>query len=176
MPRDFRRERWLSEALKRHQQSRDAPAKKRSRLRTDVLSIHGLNVLNEWCQERAIELLFIREANGTWCHERRTVFVTNTASPEYQLIIALHECGHAVVETMESQEFIDRYGNGYLAAPEDDTPFAHRIECLSEEFEAWNRGWELAKELELFVDRTAFITCRNRCLKNYVRWTLRIGK
>jgi hypothetical protein len=174
MPRDFDKERWLSEALRRYLRSKDTPTKRKRRLRSDVLAIDGLDKLTCWCKSQAIDFLFVNEPSGTWSTDARTVYVTCNASPTYQLIIALHECGHALVETINEEEFAERYSNGYMS--EESTAFSHRIECLAEEIEAWYRGWDLARELGMSIDRDVFIACRNKLLKSYVHWTLRLHK
>ena len=87
------------------------------------------------------------------------------------MIVLLHECGHHLIGVNDDH---DRFGMGYPQSdPEITKTFHHRVSCLEEEMEAWHRGWKLAKRLNLTVDRDVFDAMRLKCIRSYIKWTVK---
>ena len=172
MPRSFDKERWLTEATDCYTRtSQHDKHRALSKLRTDLECIDGLGRLDKWCMSQDMVIKFVSAASGMWSSEFRTVFVTTNAKPEYQLILTLHECGHMLVESYDTDEYLERYGNGYISALKlSQHSFIHRVDCLAEEFEAWHMGWDLSKKLGIELDREAFVRWRNSSLRSYIKW------
>jgi hypothetical protein len=137
----------------------------------DALYIDKLQRLIKWCAYRKLEVVFGKRENGVYYPESKEMVITGRAAPEKQLHYILHECGHHLIGMKEQHE---RFGMGY---PQQDAAITrtllHRIACLEEEFEAWHRGWKLAKRLRLGVDREEFDKTRLDCVRSYVKWTAR---
>ena len=87
----------------------------------------------------------------------------------------LHECGHHLIGMKEHHE---RFGQGYPLGndPAVAKTKAHKVACLEEEFEAWHRGWKLARRLGLAITRSDFDELRIECLKSYIDWAARAYK
>ena len=50
--------------------------------------------------------------------------------------------------------------------------FQHRLACLEEEMEAWQRGRNLAKKLKLRINDDVLELIRINCLKSYAKWAV----
>ena len=173
MPREFDKKRWLSESLKRYTRTSNKNSLAPLRLRKDIESIDGLSKIVEWCEAQDVSVKFVSEAGGSWAGESRTVYITTRATPEFQLILALHECGHLLVESFEESDFLERFGDGKNVSFAQKKNIQHRVDCVSEEFEAWHQGWKLVKLLGLHVDRTTFLRWKNKLLRSYMIWATR---
>jgi hypothetical protein len=140
-----------------------------------MLTIEHLQKIVDWCESRHLNVVFEKRFAGVYVMETQTIHLTTHVRPEKQLHYLLHEVGHFLIGMKPDHE---RFGNGY---PQGENPKhiksdVHKIACLEEEFEAWHRGWKLAKRLRLSLDRTSFDRTRIECLKSYVGWTHRRGK
>lgn len=135
----------------------------------DVSFTKRLETIVGWCASKGIEVSFGKKPGGTYHTSEKRITIVGRASPEKQVYMLLHECGHHLVGYTEEDE---RFGMGYphLEDSAVNTTFHHKLACLEEEIEAWNRGWRLAKRLGLGLDRGDFDRVRLACLKSYVRW------
>lgn len=139
----------------------------------DVLAIRDLETLVSWCRDKKLKVLFAKKSNGTYHSQSKEIIISNRFSPRNQLIVLLHECGHHLIGVNDDH---DRFGMGYPQSdPEVTKTFHHRVSCLEEEMEAWHRGWKLAKRLELTIDRKVFDVMRLKCIRSYIKWTLKPG-
>jgi hypothetical protein len=135
----------------------------------DMLYIEKLAAVNSWCEARSMRIVFAKKSAGVYDPDSKVITLSGRASPERQLHYLLHECGHHLIGMEEHHE---RFGKGYPRSgePRADNNYEHRMACLEEEFEAWHRGWRLAKRLRLEVDREEFDKTRLDCLKTYISW------
>jgi hypothetical protein len=137
----------------------------------DVLAIGALTSLVEWCKEKKLKVFFAKKQNGAYHSARREVHISSRLSLKNQVVVLLHECGHHLIGVNESH---DRFGMGYPQSdPEVTKTFHHRVACLEEEMEAWYRGWRLANRLGISVDRESFDAMRLKCIRSYIKWTLK---
>jgi hypothetical protein len=139
----------------------------------DVLAIGDLTLLTDWCAERKVKVSFLKKQNGTYHSASKEITISSRLSPRNQVIVLLHECGHHLIGPSGDS---DRFQMGYAQSdPEVTKTFHHRVACLEEEMEAWHRGWRLAGRLGLRVDREIFDQYRLKCLRSYIKWTIKPG-
>jgi hypothetical protein len=48
----------------------------------------------------------------------------------------------------------------------------YKINVLYEEFEAWKEGYNIAKELGLYIDKRKYELLKTKCLVTYLSWAL----
>lgn len=135
----------------------------------DIVSIQRLEILVAWCTSRGLSVKFAKKKGATYHTGEKTITVAGRMSPERQVFFLLHECGHHLIGYTEYDE---RFGRGYPMHddPNINSTFHHKMACLEEEIEAWNRGWRLAKRLRLGLNRESFDEVRVECLRTYVSW------
>ena len=141
----------------------------------DMLYIEKLAAVVDWAAGKGMSVVLSRRVSAAYDPNSKTITISGRASPERMLHYLLHECGHHLIGMEEHHE---RFGKGYPRAGSRGVVNgrAHRIACLEEEFEAWHRGWKLARRLDLDVDRDEFDRTRTECLRTYVAWAGGKGK
>ena len=136
----------------------------------DVLYANKIKIVVGWCASKKLDVRFGKTAGAIYDGPTRTIRISGRASPEKQLYYLLHERGHHLIGFAEGD---DRFSLGYLCVddPAINATFQHRLACLEEEIEAWDRGWRLSKRLNLNINRAEFDKLRIVCLRSYIRWT-----
>jgi hypothetical protein len=174
--REFDLEVWKERAWTRYCRAHvAAPSNKESELAwaLEVLAISDLSKLVDWCKERKLKVGFAKKPNGTYHSQSKEIIISSRLSIRNQVTVLLHECGHHLIGINDDH---DRFGMGYPQSdPEITKTFHHRVSCLEEELEAWHRGWKLSKRLDLRIDRDHFDSIRLKCIRSYVKWTLKPG-
>jgi IrrE N-terminal-like domain len=166
----FDRDLWWGRAWDRHRRAllRDGanPFLITQRWAREALSVADLQSVVNWCEARGINVQFAKKVAAVFDQNTRTITVSSRLSPDRQLHVLLHECGHVLVGDNP------RFAAGYPTIPEkgEKLNFSNRLACLEEEIEAWNRGWNLARRLGLRVDPLGFEKTRTECLRTYVKW------
>ena len=142
----------------------------------DVRCIEGLVQVISWCTKQKITVDFISRNGGEYFAEDRKITVCKNTSPQHQLHVLLHECGHHLIGKPNPDQ---RFGMGYDndEAAQRNT-IHHKIDILEEEFEAWHRGWRLGIRLGALkqFDKPAFDKNRTRMLRQYIDWASRSWK
>lgn len=174
----FDPELWRTRAWSRYQRTlvkdpnKSTPVGLRSVWERDVVAIESLTTLVSWCLDRGIDVNFCKHEGGIYYPENKRIKINGRLQPEKQVFFLLHECGHHLIGDKEKHE---RFGMGYS---QDDVSvkrtFHHRCDIVDEEFEAWHRGFKLAKRLRLTIDKERFDRTRAKMLKTYFKWSLRI--
>lgn len=168
----FDAELWRSRAWNRYQR---APVDQVSTARwtRDVAAIGHLQVLVDWCVARNIEVIFCKRGGGIYYPEDKRIKINGRLAPEKQFYFLLHECGHHLIGDKEKHE---RFGMGYPREHDVNVKrtFHHRVDIVDEEFEAWHRGFKLARRLKLRINKQRFDETRSEMLKSYFKWALRV--
>jgi hypothetical protein len=172
---EFDKQLWWDRALirfKRSNRKRKTKVQKASAEQQwvrDAMCINKIAYVVDWCLSKNVKVEFGKLIGGSYNAVDKTIKIACRAAPEKQLYMLLHECGHHLIGFDEDDE---RFGMGYpyVQDPNVNATFHHRIACLEEEMEAWNRGWRLGKRLNLQLERPAFDKVRLDCLRSYVKW------
>ena len=90
---------------------------------------------------------------------------------------ALHECGHVLVHQARHKRKNERIAGVSKQDQEHQvgryskrTKKRHIAE-VTEEIEAWERGWELGKRLKIRIAKKYYENVRVRALMTYMRWS-----
>lgn len=170
---------WRARAWARYQKLVKSGNKKLSAVRQwerDVKHISFLESLILWCNERNIEVDFAKQMGGIYFPEEKRIRLSGRLSPEKQVFVLLHECGHHLIGDKEKHE---RFGMGYSRVDSDPTitrTFRHKCDIIDEEYEAWHRGFKLAKRLRLKIDKDRYDKHRAEMIKTYLVWALKGDK
>lgn len=117
--------------------------------------------------------IFLGEENGTevrigemdsFVPSLNRIFVNGSAEPDMQLIALIHEAGHS---------FQTEHDNRYKKIDPDDNPRARNTFVnlrYENEVNAWDRGENLAIELDLDVNWDLLTTERVEALKTYEKF------
>lgn len=167
---------WRARAWSRYQNAIDASVGKSKatvRWDRDQSHISALATLVGWCAERGIEVKFCRRSGGIYYTNDKRIKINGRLLPERQVFFLLHECGHHLIGDKEKHE---RFGMGYSQEdPNVKRTFHHRCDIVDEEFEAWHRGFRLAKRLKLKINKERFDRTRAKMLQTYFKWAVKAG-
>lgn len=141
----------------------------------DYAAIHGLDLVVRWANSKGISVHFSRINGGTYHELTKRIDISSKGEPETQLCTLLHECGHYLIYRSGGKE---KFPNGYTRIDEgiSSRDAVHKIDVIGEEFEAWHRGWDLSKRLDLVIDKKKYDEVKAAYLKTYFRWALKRGR
>ena len=140
--------------------------KKRAKTALDRKTVRQLERIVSWADARGLTI----NLTSTYSYQLgRDINVKNTSSLRTILFSLLHELGHYLVGDTN-----ERFFRGYHSAgtPSVRKLFTHRVAVLDEELEAWERGWKLAKRLNVKLDRRAFERQRARWIVTYCKFVV----
>ena len=84
----------------------------------------------------------------------------------------MHECAHHIIQIADDYEEKYRIQANALCDGRKQKSLRWRIDLLKEEFECWERGKELAKELNIKIDEEKYDAYASECLKTYCQWVV----
>lgn len=173
---------WRDKAHQRYQRSKERGSNSAfDKYSEDLAAIDGISKIVEWAEQRGYEVYFKPDdCGGLWNAFNKKIRINSRACHREQLHLALHECGHYLVDAHAGESYDDRYRWGYKRVSDSTDPvyhklrtkFIHRVDVVSEETEAWYRGLKLAQRLGISINRDAFDKTRARALKSYYLWAL----
>lgn len=165
---------WRSRAWSRYQraQSRDR-GKASDRFVRDILAIPAIEAIDAWCSRQGLTVNFSRSPNALYHGDEARIDVNANLAPETQMHLMLHECGHHLIK-LDAERNPSSYAVRYSCVDHTQSKrgFGSRCDVVDEEFEAWHRGWLLAEQLGLQLDRCRFDNTKKSSLKTYVKWSL----
>lgn len=175
---EFNASRWQDRATSRRDRARDKcePAYEvELNYHRNLLAISDMESTIEWARARGVKVFFVKTQGATYHVGLKMVTICSMLPPVNQSIVLLHEIGHHLIGHRGDED--DRFVAGYLQqnTPSANKNFRHRLACIEEEIEAWNRGWKLAKRLDLRLERKEFDEFRVKCLKSYMQWGINPG-
>ena len=139
----------------------------------DIHYIAQLAKLVDWCSSKKLSVVFTRHTGGTYDSTARTFTISGRLSPEKQLHVLLHECGHYLIGSPAPES---RFGRGYQQANDStaNRSLEFRVEIIDEELEAWARGLKLAKRKFISVDVSRYNQTKTEYIQTYLKWALRV--
>lgn len=98
----------------------------------------------------------------SWHYGTKIICNNKRRKTEYRIIYLLHECGHARLVHDLGIEYMTLYSGLY-----DDTK-NKKLSEFEQECNAWDRGFVIAKELNISFDLKVFSKIKMQCLKGYL--------
>lgn len=164
----FDREVWTTRAKSRFKKSSSINSNRAAeKLQLDDFHVSCLEKIVNWCVTRGVQVVFDNQANGTFDFEAKRINVNQKLSPEKQVYVILHECGHFLISDRSAT---DRFGRGYVSVTDIEKNLVHRIDVVDEELEAWHRGWRLGQRLKLNLNFNKYIQVRSEYILSYLFW------
>lgn len=139
-----------------------------------LLAIEGIDKVVRWCNKRSIKVFFGGRVRGK--NQENGILVSRMQTPERQLHVLLHECGHKLIDVSKGKS---KFEMGWSIVYESPMPssslqdrFHHKHDIVAEEIEAWERGLALARRLGVYLDSGSFTKTRMLCVKTYFKWAV----
>jgi hypothetical protein len=136
----------------------------------NLMQIYFNNVVEY--AERTLGYTVLEDSDCVDCcrNDVKIIEIYSLNGIENRLFALLHECGHALIRrdwTTFKTEFCahaEHDGDGRKETK------SLKISTLEEEFEAWKRGWKLAKRLNLQLDKDAYTKNKDKYIMTYIKW------
>ena len=136
----------------------------------NLMQIYFNNVVEY--AERTLGYTVLEDSDCVDCcrNDVKIIEIYSLNGVESRLFALLHECGHALIRrdwTKFKTEFCahaEHDGDGRKETK------SLKISTLEEEFEAWKRGWKLAKRLNLQLDKDAYTKNKDKYIMTYIKW------
>jgi hypothetical protein len=136
-----------------------------------------MEAVKTWLEERGFDL--VQEPGAPGCvifGGVNTVFVDKNGTREARLATMLHEAGHVSIRRSRARakkKTVSGVCHWDMSAERGRyTPRSkkRKIAVLSEEIDAWERGWALGRSLNIKLSKKKYEAVRVRALMTYVRW------
>jgi len=134
-------------------------------------NLHFLRVERYLLDEFSIEVVYGRDVSDAYYDSARIIEVNNRQNIPSRLHSLLHEAGHASLRNEKRRvtfgknfPFMRKHG---VSKRGDKN---HRIDVIREEVLAWERGYEIALELDIPIDQDLWSKHRRDALVTYLEW------
>lgn len=125
-----------------------------------------IGLICDWLDKRNYYVEFSKSGDDSVDRFNRIISINTTRSPETQLHVILHECGHILVfESDTIVSGIDEVLNKY-----SEKSKIHKTFTVIEEVEAWKRGLKLAKKLGIPINKKKWNKDVARAIYKYMLW------
>lgn len=135
----------------------------------------GLGTLKNWVENKGWIVDFEYLGKDEMDPVLKTISINTRQGIEKQLYTLLHECGHVLVQK-NTKSYNKKYPatakmNSYESINKrlEKSP-KYKVDVISEEIDAWERGRKLAKRLDIYVDDEKYNNMTSECVYSYVRW------
>ena len=131
--------------------------------------------LTEYCEKRGFVIQEKHDpldGGGQIIIEDKEITIDSKPNSEMKMYYLLHEIGHALAQQYKHHTYL--YSENILKIGSDDIGKlkynCDKLNILSVEIEAWNRGLLLAKKLNIHVNRRKFNTAKSVALMSYMEF------
>jgi len=130
-----------------------------------------INLIAAWAKTRGYSVFGKWDEDAFYDKDKEIVYSLRTKEKKHQMYSLLHECGHALA--FDSKGYKDNFPN--LAAIRFKTSRVSKrrnvvkCETIAEEWDAWHRGFKLARRLGIEVNKEHYFDYASRNVMTYVR-------
>lgn len=133
--------------------------------------------LRRWLSKTGFKLEVGKNLPDEVCFTMKCVTINGSSTKRTRLYSLLHECGHVAIWKCRVKNpqrdvcgcTLKRADHIMTVSPSRLTN-KDKLDVISEEVEAWERGRRLAKRLKIRVNKEKFTADKTRALMTYHRW------
>ena len=133
----------------------------------------GIEELIEWTNNKGYDIEFDYCVHDEFRPDDKMITISTRQGREKQLYSLLHECGHLILQNND-----DLYNAKYPSSAKmayctnnkrlESSP-KYKVDVMAEEIDAWRKGKDLAKRLEIYIDEDNYYSISTKCLYTYIR-------
>lgn len=136
----------------------------------DIFWLRQLRDLERYCNEKGYRVVY-RDVETDAVYFEKKMFVMNSKlSNEVSMYHLLHEIGHLRV-MRKKKTYNEVYD--YIFDNFSKASLTHKIAILQEELDAWREGLNLARRLDIHIDRRKWEITKTKCISTYLSWAVR---
>ena len=137
--------------------------------------------LKTWIKRRGYTLVLEPGVDDrVECEDVKKVHLNSRQGKNSLLSLFLHECGHILIYEARSKQTSVKARpiagcnrRDYLSNKRryGKNTCKRKVAIVTEEIEAWERGWELGRRLSIRLSKQKFENVRIKALMTYMRWS-----
>jgi hypothetical protein len=127
--------------------------------------------LLEFCKKKKYQVINknLKGEFGEIDFNSKTITLCTSLNKEKRIFFLLHELGHLLIN--KDRKFGEEKAFGVLNFSKKS--LTNKISEIEEEYEAWHRGYKLAKKLQITLDRRKFEQTKAIALATYFHWAIK---
>jgi len=142
----------------------------------EALIKEGFKSLERWVNAKNFEVDYEYNTVDYIDEDERQIIINTRSGAEIQLYALLHECGHLIIR--KSKDYKSKYPVSCKLQSKNkqiEGSIAYKMDVVREEIEAWDKGKDLAKRLNIHLDEQKFLNLVNKCVMTYIEWAAKPG-
>jgi len=133
----------------------------------------GIEELIEWTNKKGYDIEFDYCVQDEFRPGDKMITISTRQGREKQLYSLLHECGHLILQNND-----DLYNTKYPSSAKmayctnnkrlERSP-KYKVDVMTEEIDAWRKGKDLAKRLDIYIEEEEYYLVSTKCLYTYIK-------
>jgi len=133
----------------------------------------GIEELIEWTNKKGYDIEFDYCVQDEFRAGDRMITISTRQGREKQLYSLLHECGHLILQNNENL-YNDKYPSSAkmaycLSNKRLEESSKYKVDVMAEEIDAWRKGKDLAKRLDIYIEEDNYYSVSTKCLYTYIK-------
>jgi hypothetical protein len=133
----------------------------------------GIEELIEWTNKKGYDIEFDYCVQDEFRPDDRMITISTRQGREKQLYSLLHECGHLILQNND-----DLYNTKYPSSAKMayctnnkrlERSYKYKVDVMTEEIDAWRKGKDLAKRLDIYIEEDNYYSISTKCLYTYIK-------
>ena len=132
----------------------------------------GIEKLIEWTNKKNFDVHFGHCLTDEYRPADRLITISTRFGEEKQLYAFLHECGHLLLGKDE-KSYTKKYPSSakmweFNSNKKLERSKKYKVDVVSEEIDAWRKGKEIAKRLDIYVNDENYYSLMSECVYGYI--------
>lgn len=128
---------------------------------------HQIEVVKLWLESEGISVISSRARENEYLPKEKSIIINLRQNVRSRLHALLHEAGHFILRKDE-----ERHNNRFPNLLKPSTNRDSRIDSLREEVLAWERGLDLANQLDIEISMFWWSRHIQQSLLTYINWVV----
>ena len=133
----------------------------------------GICDLIEWAHKKGYSIDFDYCVQDELRPADKLITISTRQNEEKQLYSLLHECGHLILAKNETSYEKKYPSSTKMAYFNSNKRLArspqYKVDILAEEIDAWRKGEDLAKRLDIWIDEENYYKTKSKCVYTYIK-------
>ena len=125
--------------------------------------------LTHWAESKGYQVVLETDGEDHICFEEKRVTIDSRCWSENRFYTLLHECGHLLI--YQNRRSFQKDYPMYAVFAVDGRQAksnAYRVSLIAEEIMAWKKGRDLARRLNLTIDKTKYDQVMVEAVMSYI--------
>jgi len=132
----------------------------------------GIEKLIEWTNKKNVDVHFGHCLTDEYRPADSLITISTRFGEEKQLYAFLHECGHLLLGKDE-KNYTKKYPSSakmwqFNSNKRLERSKKYKVDVVSEEIDAWRKGKEIAKRLDIHVNDENYYSFMSECVYGYI--------